>query len=125
METGEAYDAHRGRAGLYPLMAAIVIGGAAWALSLEVGYALVKPACRADRIVWLTVVNGLALIACAAGLWLGRLGRLRLRAGGSDAGGRPIDRSLFMALVAIGLNSLFALLILLSTVPQLLRLPCE
>jgi hypothetical protein len=30
-----------------------------------------------------------------------------------------------MALVAIGLNSLFALLILLSTVPQLLRLPCE
>jgi hypothetical protein len=125
METGEAHEGRRDGPGLYQLIAAIVIGGTAWALSLEVGYALVKPACRADRIVWLTVVNGLALIGCVAGLWLGRLGPMRLRWDASDAGGRPTDRSFFMALVAIGLNSLFALLILLSTVPQLLRLPCE
>ena len=124
MATGETYgDRDRGR--LYELLTATLIGGAAWAISLEAGYALVKPACRADRIVWLTGVNAFALIGCVIGLWLGRLAWTRLRSSASDAGGRPTDRRFFMALLAIGLNALFALLIVLSTVPQLLRLPCE
>jgi hypothetical protein len=123
-------DEHTGRAywdrtGLYRLLAAVLIGGAAWAITLEAGYALVKPACRADRILWLTAVNAVGLTGAAIGLWLARSALTELKDAAVEQGPTPIDRSYFMALSAIGLNAMFALLILLSTVPQLLRLPCE
>jgi hypothetical protein len=124
MADGERPDLWDG-GGLLRLVTANLIGGASWALGLQTGYSLVKPACRADQILWLTGVNALALVGALAGLWLGLSTWRRLRTSASTTGERAIDRSQFMALTAIGLNALFALLILLSTVPQLLQLPCE
>jgi hypothetical protein len=119
---GWAYWDHTG---LYRLLTAVLIGGAAWAVTLLAGYALVKPACRADQIIWLTAVNTIGLVGTAIGLWLGRAALAEVKSAAEAQGAAPIDRSYFMALSAIGLNAIFALAILLPTVPQLMRLPCE
>jgi hypothetical protein len=48
-----------------------------------------------------------------------------LREGVTDDGARIIDRSYFVAIVAIGMNSLIAILIVTSVIPQFLLSPCE
>jgi hypothetical protein len=119
---GWAYWDHKG---LHRLLTAMLIGGAVWAVTLLAGYALVKPACRADQIIWLTAVNTIGVVGAAIGLWLGRSALAEVKSVAEEQGAAPVDRSYFMALWAIGLNAIFALLIVLSTVPQLMRLPCE
>jgi hypothetical protein len=96
----------------------------AWALDETISYALVKPVCFANARFALTAINGAALLLVIAGALVGRACLVRAREG-IDDGGRRIDRSYFMAVVAIAFNVLVALLIVFATIPHFVLSPCE
>jgi hypothetical protein len=69
------------------------------------------------------VIAAAALALTAWGAWLGWTCLVKLRGAATDEGGRAIDRSYFMAVVAIGLDALLALWIV-ATVIHLVLAPC-
>jgi hypothetical protein len=112
-------------AGLAMLIGGFLAGPAAWGLNLMVNYSLVKPACAAGSAFILTVVSLIALAVTGAGGLVSWHCWQQLRAGGTGAGGRIVDRSYFVALVGVALNLFFVLLIAVSTVPHFVLSPCE
>jgi hypothetical protein len=123
IETPAAHDywEHRGQ---YLLMTAFLLAPAAWGTNELVGYALVKPVCANGHKILLTGVALGTFAMAVAGVWIGWSCFAQLR-GASDKGGRRIDRSYFLALVAIGFNALIGLLILTAAISPLLMNPCE
>ena len=115
------YWEHRG---LMLLWFSFLAAPAAWALAEVISYALVKPACFGDATFVLTAINGAAFALVIAGALVGRACLVRAH-GGSDDGGRDVDRSYFMAMVAIAFNVLVALLIVFATFPHFVLSPCE
>jgi hypothetical protein len=111
--------------GLVLLWASMLAGPIAFGFNLQVGYALVKWACSREQGFLLTAVAVLALAFAAWGAWLGWTLLAKVRDAADEQGGRLIDRSYFMAVVAIGLNVLLALLIAVSAIPQAVLSPCE
>jgi len=110
--------------GLVLLWTAMLAGPVAFALNHQVGYALVKWACSREQRFVLTLVS---LICFALALWgayigWGCLAQVR---DADDRGGTLVDRSYFMALVAIGLDLLLGLLIVLTAFPQFILSPCQ
>lgn len=116
------YWEHRG---LVLLWASMLAGPLAFALNLQVGYALVKWACSREQEFLLTLVAVLAFALTASGAWLGWTCLIKVRDAADEQGGRLVDRSYFMAVVAIGLNALLALWIVAATFPQIVLSPCE
>jgi hypothetical protein len=110
--------------GLGLLWFSFLAAPAAWALDELISYALVKPVCFADATMMLTAINGSALLLVIAGALVGRACLLKAQ-GAADDGGRPVDRSHFMAIVAIAFNVLVALLIVFATIPHFVLSPCE
>jgi hypothetical protein len=110
--------------GLMLLWFSFLAAPTAWALAELIGYALVKPVCFGDATFALTAVNGAAFALVIAGALVGRACLLRAR-GGSDDGGRDVDRSYFMAVVAIAFNALVGLLIVFATISHFVLSPCE
>jgi hypothetical protein len=110
--------------GLVLLWSALLAGPIAWGLNLQIGYALVKWACSRGQPLVLTLVAVVALAVALWGIWIGWSCLTQLRTA-DEAGGRVIDRSYFMAVVAIGLNILLAFLILTSAYHPLFLSPCE
>jgi hypothetical protein len=111
--------------GLVLLWTSMLAGPLAWALNLQVGYALVKWACSRDQTFVLTLVGALTFAGTVAGAYVGWLCLLKVRGTADELGGRIIDRSYFVAVVAVGLNLLLALLIAVSSVHQFMLSPCE
>jgi hypothetical protein len=111
--------------GLVLLWTSMLSGPLAFGLNLQIGYALVKWACSRDQTFVLSLVAGITLTGALAGAWLGWFCLVKVRDAAEEEGGRLIDRSYFMAVVAVGLNLLLALLIVTSSVPQFLLSPCE
>ena len=107
------------------LWVALAAGPAAAALHLPVSYALVKFACAWQRRTPLLMVALAALLLAAAGVWLAFASEARLRAAADEQGGRPIDRSLFLARVALGTNLTLALFIAGTAVATMVLSPCE
>jgi hypothetical protein len=103
---------------------AMLTGPTASLLNLGAGYALVKWTCTTGHKEVMTAVAVAALALTMAGAWVGQTFRKRLR-GANDEGGCIVDRSHFAAVVAIGLNTLNALLIMLATFPHFVLSPCE
>ena len=101
------------------LMVAWMAGPAGWVFTEGAGYASVKPLCAGGNPFVLGLIALVGLVVCGAGAWLAwrRLSSLRLVA--TDSGGRDIDRSYFIAMLAAGLNVLIALLIVTTVVSQL------
>ena len=124
MGAGEARD-YWDDWGLVLLWTSMLAGPLAWGLNLQVGYALVKWACSREQAFVLTVVAVITFAATLAGAYLGWSCLLTVRAAADELGGRTIDRSYFMAVIAVGLNLLLALLIAVSSVHQFLLSPCE
>jgi hypothetical protein len=101
------------------LLAAFLAGPAGWALTQGVGYAIVKPACAGGSPFLLGLIAFVGLVVSGAGAWLAWRRSSSLRAVAVDSGGREIDRSYFLAVIAAGLNTLIALLILTTLTSQL------
>ena len=108
----------------YELWFAILAGPLAVALNMGAGYALVKWACATGHAGVLTMISVVAFALAAAGAWVGWGCTARLR-GGDERGGRVIDRSYFVAIVAVGLSLVNALLIVMQTYPRFVLSPCE
>ena len=110
--------------GLALLWVSFFAGPIAWILNQGIGYAVMKPVCRDADVSALWLIGGLTFVLACLGAWTATRCMLMLR-GANDAGGRVIDRSYFVAIVAIGMDSLIALLIVTSVIPQFLLSPCE
>ena len=111
--------------GLALLWMSFFAGPIAWTLNQGIGYAVLKPVCRSADVSVLWLIGVFTFVLACLGAWIAALCLLALREGATDAGGRVVDRSYFVAIVAIGMNSLIALLIVTSAIPQLLLSPCE
>jgi hypothetical protein len=110
--------------GLALLWFSFLAGPTAWALDLLISYALVKPVCFEGATFALTAVNAAALLVVIVGGLVGRVCLIRAQ-DGLDDGGRRVDRSRFMAMVAIAFNVLIAVLIVFATIPHFVLSPCE
>jgi len=112
--------------GLAWLWTSFFAGPAAWTLNQGVGYAVMKPVCRSADVSALWLIGAFTFALACLGAWTAmRRCLLMLREGVTDDGARIIDRSYFVAIVAIGMNSLIAILIVTSVIPQFLLSPCE
>jgi hypothetical protein len=111
--------------GLVLLWTSMLSGPVAFAINLQVGYALVKWACSREQEFLLPLVAILALALTVWGAWLGWTCLVKVRDAANEQGGHIIDRSYFMAIVAIGLNALLALWVLTTMFPQAVLSPCE
>jgi hypothetical protein len=103
----------------------MLAGPVAFALNLQVGYALVKWACSREQGFLLVLVALLSVATATWGAWLGWSCLVTVREAANEQGGRLIDRSYFMAVVAIGLNLLLGLQIAMSAFPVFVLSPCE
>jgi hypothetical protein len=120
-ETRRSYWEGRG---LVWLWVAMLAGPFAWTLDQGVSYPSVKPSCFNATEAPLLVLAALALAITVAGAWIGWWCLQQVR-DATDDGGRVVDRSYFMAVVAISFNVLIALLIVTATAPIFLLSPCE
>jgi hypothetical protein len=111
--------------GLLLLWTSMLAGPLAFAINLQIGYALVKWACSREQAFLLPLVSVVALALTAWGAWLGWTCLAKVRDAANGEGGRRIDRSYFMAIIAIGLNALLALWVLTTMFPQAVLSPCE
>jgi hypothetical protein len=111
--------------GVALLWSALSAGPVAWTINQGVGYAAVKPACGGPGPPVLWAVAVLALALTAGGIWRSWRTLGQLRGAASDDGAGVLERSYFMTVVALGLNTLIAILIVASLIPQFLLSPCE
>lgn len=110
--------------GVVLLWIAMLAGPAAWTLDQGLGYAGVKPSCAGGSDLPLLLLSAVTVAMTAGGGWLAWHCFQRVRDASED-GGAVVDRSYFMALVAIGFNLLIALLIVTAAVPIFVLSPCE
>ncbi len=110
--------------GLARLWTSFFAGPAAWTLNQGIGYAVMKPVCRSADVSVLWLIGAFTFALACLGAWTAMRCLLMLREA-TDDGARIIDRSYFVAIVAIGMNSLVAILIVTSVIPQFLLSPCE
>jgi hypothetical protein len=110
--------------GLARLWFAVLAGPVAVALNMLIGYALVKWACAGGRTYVLTSVAVVTLALALSGTWVGWTCRAQI-GDANEHGGRIVDRSYFVALVAIGLSALTALLVVMQAYPHFVLSPCE
>lgn len=110
--------------GLALLWFAFLAGPAAVVLNQLPGYALVKWACATGHPTVLTAISVATLLLALVGAWAGWLCWMQLR-DANGHGGRIVDRSYFVAIVATSFALLNALLILLQAYPRFVLGPCE
>jgi hypothetical protein len=111
--------------GLMLLWISFFAGPVAWILNQGVGYAVVKPVCSRADVSVLWVIGACAFILASLGAWTAARCLLLVRDEAKDQGGRVMDRSYFVAIVALGMDALIAVLIVTSVIPQFLLSPCE
>lgn len=111
-----------GRA-LLTLWSAVLLGPIAWILHLNVSYAVATLACAGGRMI-LIATTLLTLAIAAAGGWIGW--RVWSEIGpGSETDGSVIGRSRFMGAGGLALSVLFAVVILVQSIPPILYTSCE
>jgi hypothetical protein len=106
------------------LWAAMFAAPLAWTLDQGLSYPSVKPSCAGGSEAPLLIYPVVAMAIVIAGTWIGWSCLASVR-DAADDGGRVIDRSYFMAVVAIGFNVLIGVLIVTATIPVFLLSPCE
>jgi hypothetical protein len=111
--------------GLTLLWMSFFAGPTAWILNQGIGYAVMKPVCNRADVVVLWLIGAMTFVLACVGAWVAARCFLLLRDKATDEGGRVFDRSYFLAIVAIGMDSLIAILIVTSVIPQFLLSPCE
>lgn len=111
--------------GLLFLWTSLLGGPLAWALNQQLGYATVKLACSQDRAFIPTMIAVVALVGTLSAAWLGWSCYQKVRDVANERGGTMVDRSYFIAVMAIGLNLLLALLIAAQATNTFILSPCE
>jgi hypothetical protein len=99
------------------LWSGILAGPIAWAVDLQLRYALVPWACARGRMGTLTLISAVLLLVALTGAALSWLG---LRSRDGDA-----IRIRFMALSGLALSLTFAVTIIAMTIPDFFLRPCE
>jgi hypothetical protein len=99
------------------LWTGVLAGPIAWAIDLLVRYSLVRWSCDTQHRFVLQIVACGALIVAAAGASAAWRGLLQTPADAPTEGGRPIDRSRFMALLGLLTSLLFATVIVAAAIP--------
>jgi hypothetical protein len=116
----------RGPLGLW---LALLAGPTAGAVQLSVNYALVKWACAAHQGWVLAAVAALLLVVtlagALAGVVLGAAHLVGIRAGDPVADLWSVDSRRLLAVVAIGLDVLFAVFVLNALIAIAVLSPCE
>lgn len=110
--------------GLALLWFALLAGPVSVAANQLSGYALVKWACASGHANVLTVIAAVTFVLALAGAWAGWSCYASLRDANPE-GGRIVDRSYFVAVVAIGFALINALLIVMQAYPRFILSPCE
>jgi hypothetical protein len=110
--------------GLALLWFAVLAGPIAVATNMFAGYALTKWACASGHTFVLTLIALAMLVLALTGAWVGWGCRQQLL-DGNEQGGRIVDRSYFVAMVAVGFACINALLIVLQSFPHFVLSPCE
>jgi len=110
--------------GLARLVFAVLAGPTAVSANMFAGYALTKWACATGHTFVLTSIAVLSLMFALTGAWVGWTCRAQLL-GANEQGQRIIDRSYFIAIVAVGFSLITALLIVLQAYATLILSPCE
>jgi hypothetical protein len=103
---------------------ALAAGPLAWMIDQGLGYPMVKPSC-ADGSDWpLLAISVVSLAISGLGGGIGWIAVARLR-GAREDGRAKMDRSYFLAVIAVGFNVLAALLIVAAAIPIFFLSPCE
>ena len=110
--------------GLALLWFAVLAGPVAVATNMLAGYALVKWACASGNTFVLTTIALAALVLALAGVGVGWVCRQQLL-NANEHGGRIVDRSYFIAVLAVAFGLLNALLIVMQAYPHFVLSPCE
>ena len=100
-----------------PLWTGILAGPVAWALDLEISYAIVKWTCAAGTERPFHLVTMLALAMTAGGAAVSWAALRRTRGDVPEDGGRPRQRARFMAILGLATSALFALTIAAAAIP--------
>jgi hypothetical protein len=103
---------------------ALAIAPAAYALHLQIGYAMIPWACTTGQHVWLHLVNAAAVLVAAIGIVLGWRVVRRNSDAPHDGGGAP-PRTRFIGDVALGVGSLLTLILLAQWVAGFVLSPCQ
>jgi hypothetical protein len=98
---------------------------AAFFAHLQIGYVLVPWSCTKHQVIWIHVVDVLAVVLAAVGVWAAW--RTHARAEGAprndDAGAVP--RTRFLGVVGIGMSGLFVLLLVAQAIEAISLSPCQ
>ncbi|MFL5606258.1 MAG: hypothetical protein ACJ8AD_07425 [Gemmatimonadaceae bacterium] len=92
---------------------------------LQIGYVLVPWSCTRHQVIWIHVVDLLAVVLAAVGVWAA----WRTHAGAEsaarndDAGAVP--RTRFLGVVGIGMSGLFVLLLIAQAIEAISLSPCQ
>jgi hypothetical protein len=89
----------------------------AWATDLLVRYSLVQWTCNTQHRLVLQLVAVGALLVTAGGATAARRGLAQTPADAPTEGGRPMDRSRFMAMLGLLSSLLFAIVIVAGAIP--------
>jgi hypothetical protein len=100
-----------------PLWTGILAGPVAWALDLEISYAIVKWTCAARTEAPFAVITLACLAMTGGGAAVSGMALRHTRGDGPEDGGHPRQRARFMALVGLASSALFALTIAAAAIP--------
>jgi hypothetical protein len=115
---------YRESRGILALCFAVLAGPLAWALGLNVGYALVLPACARGAVLPLHLVSVATLLLAAAGGLVAWREWRRIGGGTPDEAGGTIARSRFMAVLGLLASAFFSLVIVAQWIASLTLDPC-
>jgi hypothetical protein len=122
-DVGDAADVAPPKAAV--LWIGILTGPIAWAGDLLVRYSLVHWSCGTQQTVVLDLISVATLLLVIGG---GAVAWRALRRTPSDAptsGGRPLNRSRFMAMFGVLTSLLFAVVVVAGAVPQWVLDACD
>jgi hypothetical protein len=99
------------------LWAGLLVGPLAWGADLMVRYALVHWSCGTQQTVVLKIISAVTLLVVIGAGFVAARAYSQIPAGAPTDGGRPIDRSRFMALGGMLTAALFALVVIAGAIP--------
>lgn len=106
------------------LRVSMILGFIAGGSNLFVNYVLRGRACHSQSLALVHVVTAVCLLFTISGALLGAKVLRQLPKEKNDEGGEPHDRAHFQALLAIGFNAAFTVVVVAVAIPSWMVQPC-